>query len=56
MRRRGRIAARDEFPPSSDIRLQNLTVRNADIRWSPCTGSNIVLSNVNRENSDLFWC
>lgn len=51
-----RIAARDEFPPSSDIRLQNLTVRNTDIRWSPCVGSNIVLDNVHQENSDLSWC
>ena len=30
-----RIAARTEFPPSSDITLQNLTVTNTNIRGSP---------------------
>ncbi|NVI87002.1 right-handed parallel beta-helix repeat-containing protein [Actinomadura sp. BRA 177] len=51
-----RIAARDEFPPSRDITLQNLSVANTDIRWSPCSGSNIVLRNVTRTNSGLTWC
>lgn len=51
-----RIAARTEFAPSRDITLQNLTVRNTAIRWSPCTGTNIVLRNVTRENSALYWC
>ncbi|WP_107727704.1 hypothetical protein [Desmospora activa] len=51
-----RIAARDEFPPSRDITLQNLTVRNTDIRWSPCVGSNIANRNITRENSNLHWC
>lgn len=51
-----RISARDEFPPSRDITLQNLTVRNTDIRWSPCVGNNIVNRNVTRENSSLYWC
>ncbi|XRQ10680.1 hypothetical protein ACN3XK_07190, partial [Actinomadura welshii] len=51
-----RIAARSEFPPSRDITLQNLHVANTGIRWSPCTGGNIVLRNVTRTNSDLHWC
>ncbi|WP_206093755.1 right-handed parallel beta-helix repeat-containing protein [Paludifilum halophilum] len=51
-----RLAARDEFPPSRDITLQNLTVRNTDIRWSPCVGDNIVTRNITRENSNLYWC
>jgi hypothetical protein len=51
-----RIAARTEFPPSRDITLQNLHVSNTGIRWSPCTGSDIVLRNVTRTNSDLHWC
>jgi hypothetical protein len=51
-----RIAARTEFPPSSNIRFQNLTVSNTNIRWSPCTGSGNVVSNVTRNNSSLFWC
>ncbi|RAY11063.1 hypothetical protein DPM19_32260 [Actinomadura craniellae] len=51
-----RIAGRTEFPPSRDITLSNLTVRNTTIRWSPCTGSNIVLRNVTRQNSALHWC
>lgn len=51
-----RIASRADFPASSNIRFQNLTVRNTNIRWSPCTGSNNVVSNVTRESSTLFWC
>jgi hypothetical protein len=51
-----RIAARTEFPPSSGITLQNLTVQNTNIRWSPCTGSNNVIRNVTRVNSTLYWC
>jgi hypothetical protein len=51
-----RIAARSEFPPSRDITLQNLHVANTGIRWSPCSGSNIVLRNVTRTNSNLYWC
>jgi hypothetical protein len=51
-----RIAARTEFPPSSNIRFQNLTVSNTNIRWSPCTGSGNVVSNVTRNNSNLYWC
>lgn len=51
-----RIAARDEFAPSSDIKLQNMTVSNTNITWSPCVGSNITISNVTRQNSTLTWC
>ncbi|MEJ3747148.1 hypothetical protein WEI85_28180 [Actinomycetes bacterium KLBMP 9797] len=51
-----RIAARTEFPPSSNIRFQNLTVSNTNIRWSPCTGTGNVVSNVTRNNSTLTWC
>jgi hypothetical protein len=51
-----RIAARTEFPPSSDITLQNMTVSNTGIRWSPCTGANNVIRNVTRVNSTLTWC
>ena len=51
-----RIAARTEFPPSSNITFQNLTVSNTNIRWSPCTGSANVTRNVTRSNSNLYWC
>lgn len=51
-----RIAARTEFPPSSGITFQNLTVSNTNIRWSPCTGTNNVVRNVTRVNSSLSWC
>jgi hypothetical protein len=51
-----RIAARTEFPPSSNIRFQNLTVSNTNIRWSPCTGTANTISNVTRTNSTLYWC
>lgn len=51
-----RLAHRSEFPASRDITLQNLTVRDTNIRWSPCTGSNITIRNVTRYNSNLYWC
>ena len=51
-----RIASRTEFAPSSDIRFQNLTVSDTNIRWSPCTGTNNTISNVTRSNSTLTWC
>jgi len=51
-----RIAARTEFPPSSNVTLQNLTVTNTNIRWAPCTGTNNVIRNVTRVNSGLTWC
>jgi len=51
-----RIANRTEFPASTGIRFQNLTVSNTNIRWSPCTGSNNTVTNVTRTNSTLTWC
>jgi hypothetical protein len=51
-----RIAARTEFPPSSNVTFQNLTVSNTNIRWSPCTGTANVVRNVTRVNSSLLWC
>jgi hypothetical protein len=51
-----RIAARDTFPPSSNITFQNLTVRDTNIRWSPCAGSSNVTRNLTRTNSNLYWC
>jgi hypothetical protein len=51
-----RIAARTEFPPSSNITFKNLTVSNTNIRWNPCTGSNNAITNVTRTNSTLTWC
>nr|WP_245713011.1 RICIN domain-containing protein [Micromonospora nigra] len=51
-----RIAARSEFPLSSGIRFQNLTVTNTNITQSPCGGANNTISNVTRVNSSLNWC
>ncbi|MEV6303303.1 hypothetical protein AB0M02_28090 [Actinoplanes sp. NPDC051861] len=51
-----RISSRTEFSPSSNIRFQNLTVSNTNIRWSPCTGSGNTVTNVTRVNSTLTWC
>ncbi|MFG1917367.1 RICIN domain-containing protein [Micromonospora sp. NPDC048898] len=51
-----RIAARTEFPISSGIRLQNLTVSGTNITQSPCGGANNTISNVTRVNSTLTWC
>ncbi|WP_045742180.1 hypothetical protein [Actinoplanes rectilineatus] len=51
-----RISSRTEFAPSSDITFKNLTVTNTNIRWSPCTGTNNVVTNVTRVNSTLTWC
>ncbi|MDG4833580.1 cellulose-binding domain-containing protein [Solwaraspora sp. WMMD1047] len=51
-----RIASRTEFPISSGIRFQNLTVTNTNIRQNPCGGANNTISNVNRVNSTLYWC
>ncbi|GAA3948462.1 hypothetical protein [Actinoplanes auranticolor] len=51
-----RISSRTDFPASSNIRFQNLTVSNTNIRWSPCTGTNNTISNVTRSNSTLTWC
>jgi len=51
-----RISSRTEFAPSSNITFKNLTVSNTNIRWSPCTGTNNVVTNVTRTNSTLTWC
>ncbi|WP_238490102.1 hypothetical protein [Actinoplanes flavus] len=51
-----RISSRTEFAPSANITFKNLTVTNTSIRWSPCTGSNNVVTNVTRVNSTLTWC
>ncbi|MGC4892275.1 RICIN domain-containing protein [Micromonospora sp. DT31] len=51
-----RIASRTEFPISSGIRFQNLTVTNTNITQSPCGGANNTISNVTRVNSTLTWC
>jgi hypothetical protein len=51
-----RISSRDEFAPSSDIKFQNLSVSNTNIRWSPCTGTGNTVTNVTRTNSTLTWC
>ncbi|MEO3807396.1 RICIN domain-containing protein [Sphaerisporangium sp. B11E5] len=51
-----RIAARSEFPISSGITFQNLTVTNTNIVQSPCGGANNVIRNVTRVNSSLTWC
>nr|WP_255509136.1 RICIN domain-containing protein [Micromonospora sp. A202] len=51
-----RIASRTEFPISSGIRLQNLTVSGTNITQSPCGGANNTISNVTRVNSTLTWC
>ena len=51
-----RIAARSDFPPSSNITIQNLTVTNTNITQNPCNGSNNVIRNVTRVNSSLSWC
>lgn len=50
-----RIAARSEFPVSSDIRLQNLTLTNSAINESPC-GTNTVIENITFENSQNNSC
>ncbi|MGN9766481.1 RICIN domain-containing protein [Micromonospora sp. SD12] len=51
-----RISSRTEFPISSGIRFQNLTVSGTNITQSPCGGANNTISNVTRINSTLNWC
>jgi hypothetical protein len=51
-----RLAARDEFAPSSGITLQNLAVADTTVRWSPCSGTGNVVRNVTRTNAPLAWC
>lgn len=41
-----RIAARAEFPPSTGVTLQNLTLRGARIRDTSCDGDNVVKNNL----------
>jgi hypothetical protein len=50
-----RIASRSEFPVSSDITLQNLTLVNSAINESPC-GTNIVIRNITLNNSQINRC
>jgi hypothetical protein len=50
-----RIASRTEFPVSSGINIQNLTVTNSAITESPC-GSNIAVQNNTLVNSRLSVC
>ena len=50
-----RIAARDEFPVSSDITLANLTLVNSAINESPC-GTNTVVENITLDNSQNNAC
>jgi hypothetical protein len=50
-----RIAARTEFPNTSDVILQNMTLINTRIVESPC-GENIVVKNNTLINSSLDIC
>ncbi|GAA3990287.1 RICIN domain-containing protein [Thermobifida alba] len=50
-----RIAARSEFPNTSDVTIQNLTVTNTGIRESPC-GNNVTFRNITRVNSSYNVC
>jgi hypothetical protein len=50
-----RIAARSEFPVSSDIALQNLTLTNSAITESPC-GTNTIIRNITLNNSQNNSC
>jgi hypothetical protein len=51
-----RVAARTEFPPSSNIVIQNLTATNTAITESPCGGGGNIVRNVTRVNTGLSWC
>ncbi|WP_201761536.1 MULTISPECIES: RICIN domain-containing protein [unclassified Nonomuraea] len=50
-----RIAARGEFPVTSDITLQNLTLTNSAINENPC-GNNIVIRAIELVNSQINRC
>ncbi|WP_342775615.1 RICIN domain-containing protein [Nonomuraea deserti] len=50
-----RIAARSEFPVTSDITLQNLTLTNSAINENPC-GDNIVIRDIELVNSQINRC
>lgn len=45
-----RIAARSEFPNTSDITVRNLSVSGIAIRESPCAGGNTSFSNISLSN------
>lgn len=51
-----RIASRSEFPPSSNVTLENLTVTNAGIREAPCDGTDNVVRNNVLVDSTLTLC
>ncbi|MGP3960634.1 hypothetical protein ACTWPT_31960 [Nonomuraea sp. 3N208] len=50
-----RLAARSEFPNTSDIIIQNLRVTNSAIRESPC-GVNTTFRNNTLVNSTQSIC
>ena len=45
-----RIAARSDFPNTSDITVRNLNVSGTTIRESPCAGGNTSFSNISLSN------
>jgi hypothetical protein len=51
-----RIAARAEFPNSSDIAIENLTVTDSAIIENPCGDGNMVFQNNTLDNSTLDIC
>lgn len=50
-----RIAARSEFANTSDITLENFTLRNSAINERPC-GENIVIRNITLQDSQINAC
>lgn len=50
-----RIAARSEFPNTSDVTISNLNVYNTSVRESPC-GNNVNWYNVNVSNGSYNVC
>ena len=50
-----RIASRSEFPVTSDVTLQNLTLIDSAINENPC-GRNIVIRNIELVNSRINSC
>jgi hypothetical protein len=51
-----RIAARSDFPNSSDITIQNLTVTDSAINENPCGDGNMVFQNNTLINSSQNVC
>jgi hypothetical protein len=49
------VVACSEFPVSSDIALQNLTLTNPAITESPC-GTNTIIRNITLNNSQNNSC